>query len=66
MGALQKCRLPIVTLKRLQIKSNQKYNTNTHKDKQQANKNRDNNINIVVPYTKGLDESFKSIHNKLG
>ena len=43
-------------LKRLKIKNNKYTNTNSNN---KSNNNKENIIYMVVPYTKGLSESFK-------
>ena len=66
-GDLQKCKLPNWTISRLRIKNDHKYNTKNLNSKQQINNyTKDNNINMVVPYIKGLSESFRSIYSKMG
>ena len=64
MVALQRCNYPNWVLNRLKLKSIYKYNTintnNTFKN------NKDTNIYMLVPYTKGVSENFKSICSKHG
>ena len=47
------------------MKNNNKYNTNSPSDNK-PNSNKESNICMVVPYTKGFNESFKNIYSKHG
>ena len=60
MGALQECHYPTWALNRLKLKNNTEYNTSNNN---KPNKNKEDNIYLVVPYTKGLSESLKNICN---
>ena len=73
--ALLACKLPPWTLNSLQIKFNQRHNTNkshTARNNQLPTINTNNtdsrnkNMFIVVPYTRGLSEKFKKICKSLG
>ena len=69
--ALLRCNYPIQVLNRLQSKINTKLSTKqpySQRNRPQLNNNTNTNnyIFLVVPYTKGLSESFKKVCNKVG
>ena len=64
MVAIQRCNYPTWVLNRLKIKSNNNLNTNIPNNNNKPNNIKENNIYVVVSYTKGLSESFMNICGK--
>ena len=64
MGTLQRCSYPDWALSRLKVKNNYKHHINCTNSNNKPNKNKGNNIYMVVPWTNRL--SFKNICRKHG
>ena len=65
-GASLRCKYPIWAINSVQMKSNHKSSTTRTQNNINIKHNTNSNIHILVPYTKGLSESFKNIFGKIG